>query len=89
MPLRFLVVLVVFALCTSAEAQQAQKIPRIGFLLAPSRSATAEPLDAFRQGLRELGYVNGQNIVIEYRYAEGQFDQLPRSPPNWSGSRLT
>jgi len=59
------------------EAQQAQKIPRIGFLLAPSRSATAEPLDAFRQGLRELGYVNGQNIVIEYRYAEGQFDQLP------------
>ena len=66
-----------FALSVSAEAQQAKKVPRIGFLLAPSRSATAEPLDAFRQGLRELGYVNGQNIVIEYRYAEGQFDQLP------------
>jgi len=65
------------ALGSPAQAQQAQKIPRIGFLLAPSRSATAEPLDAFRQGLRELGYVNGQNIVIEYRYAEGQFDQLP------------
>src|SRR5215468_2163035 len=77
MPLRFLVVLVVFALSVSAEAQQAKKVPSIGFLLAPSRSATAEPLDAFRQGLRELGYVNGQNIVIEYRYAEGQFDQLP------------
>jgi len=60
-----------------AQAQQAGKIPRIGFLLAPARSAVLESLDAFRQGLREIGYVEGQNIVIEYRYAEGKFDRLP------------
>jgi putative ABC transport system substrate-binding protein len=60
-----------------AEVQQAGKIPRIGFLLAPARSAVLESLDAFRQGLREIGYVEGQNIVIEYRYAEGKFDRLP------------
>jgi putative ABC transport system substrate-binding protein len=60
-----------------AQAQQAKKTPRIGVLLAASRSALAERLDAFRQGLRDLGYVEGQNIVIEYRYAEGNFDRLP------------
>jgi ABC-type uncharacterized transport system substrate-binding protein len=67
----------VFAFCPSATAQQPQKIPRIGFLLAPSRSAVAESLDAFREGMRELGYVEGKNIVIEYRYAEGKLDRLP------------
>jgi len=60
-----------------AEAQQPKKVPRIGFLLAPSRSAVSESLDAFRQGLRELGYVEGKNIVIEYRYAEGRLERLP------------
>jgi putative ABC transport system substrate-binding protein len=58
-------------------AQQAKKIPRVGFLLALSRSALSESVDAFHQGLRDLGYVEGQNIVIEERYAEGKFDQLP------------
>jgi putative ABC transport system substrate-binding protein len=60
-----------------AEAQQPKKTPRIGFLLAPSGSAVSESLDAFRQALRDLGYIEGQNIVIEYRYAEGKFDRLP------------
>jgi len=60
----------------SAEAQQLKKVPRIGFLLAPSRSAVSESVEAFREGLRELGYVEGQNIVIEYRSAEGQFERL-------------
>ena len=60
-----------------AEAQQPTKVPRIGFLLAPSRSAVSESLDAFRQGLRELGYVEGQNILIEYRYADGKLERLP------------
>jgi putative tryptophan/tyrosine transport system substrate-binding protein len=72
--------LITFVLVVSGAAVQAQqpaKIPRIGFLLAPSRSALSERVDAFRQGLRELGYVEGQNIVIEYRYAEGKFDRLP------------
>jgi len=60
-----------------AEAQQPKKIPRIGYLTASSLSANAARIEAFRQGLRELGYVEGKNIVIEYRHAEGKFDRLP------------
>ena len=65
-----------FALCFPAEAQQPTKIPRIGYLTGPSLSANAARIEAFRQGLRELGYVEGKNIVIEYRYAEGKLDRL-------------
>ncbi len=61
----------------AADAQQAGKVPRIGFLRATSPSDRPPLLDAFRQGLRELGWVEGQNIVIDYRYAEGRFDRLP------------
>jgi ABC-type uncharacterized transport system substrate-binding protein len=60
-----------------AEAQQPKKVPRIGYLGATSRSINSAPIEAFRQGLSELGYVEGKNIVIEYRYAEGQVDRLP------------
>jgi putative ABC transport system substrate-binding protein len=60
-----------------AQAQQAGKIPRIGYLLGPSLSSLAARIEAFRQGLRELGYVEGKNIVIEYRSAEGEIDRLP------------
>src|SRR5215510_11412453 len=66
-----------YALCSSAEAQQAMKMPRIGFLSATSSSTTAARVEAFRQGLRELGYVEGENIAIEWRYAEGKQDRLP------------
>ena len=66
-----------FALCFPAEAQQPTKIPRIGYLGAASLSANAARIEAFRQGLRELGYVEGKNIVIEWRYAEGKLDRLP------------
>jgi putative tryptophan/tyrosine transport system substrate-binding protein len=66
-----------FALCFFAEAQQPKKVPRIGFLIAPSRSFFSSRADGFRQGLHNLGYVEGKNIVIEYRYAEGKFDPLP------------
>ncbi len=59
-----------------AEAQQPTKIPRIGFLSAVSPSAISTRTESFRQGLRELGYVEGKNIVIEYRYAEGKLDRL-------------
>jgi len=58
----------------AARAQQAEKVPKIGYLAPSSASARAE---VFRQGLRELGYVEGKNIVIEYRFAEGEFDRLP------------
>ncbi len=59
----------------AAEAQQAGKVHRIGYL--SGSSATAHLIEAFRQGLRELGWVEGQNIVIDYRYAEGRLDRLP------------
>ena len=60
-----------------AQAQQPTKIPRIGYLSPTSPSVSPTRIDAFRQGLRELGYVEGKNIIIEYRYAEGKFDRLP------------
>jgi len=59
------------------QAQQAKKIPRIGYLVSGTRSSEAAREDAFRQGLRELGYIDGQNITIEYRYADEKFDRLP------------
>ncbi|MGE5819246.1 MAG: ABC transporter substrate-binding protein [Deltaproteobacteria bacterium] len=65
-----------FALCVCAEVQQqAKKIPRIGVLRTGS---SPDPnVEGFRRGLRELGYVEGQNIAIEYRWAKGKTDQLP------------
>ncbi len=73
-----------FALCTTllapgirAEAQQPAKVPRIGFELDTPASALMARTEAFRQGLRELGYEEGKNIVIEWRFAEGKFDRLP------------
>ena len=63
--------------CSAAEAQQATKVPRIGYLTASSFSAQSARIEAFRQGLRELGYIEGKNIVIEYRSAEAKLDRLP------------
>ena len=60
-----------------AEAQQPGKIHRIGFLVVPTRSFFSTRIETFRQGLRELGYVEGKNVIIEYRYAEGKSDLLP------------
>src|SRR5262245_24790264 len=71
----FVLCAMLFALCHPAEAQQTGKVPRIGYL---SNTATASPLiEAFGQGLREHGYVEGKNIVIEYRYADTRLDRLP------------
>jgi putative ABC transport system substrate-binding protein len=64
------------ALCASAGAQQRAKTPRIGFLIAGSTSGTSSRVEAFRQGLRELGYIEGKNVTIEYRYAAGRVDRL-------------
>src|SRR5262245_13110121 len=73
----WLVTLFLFAAVPFAQAQQPKKVPRIGFLIAVSPSSISERIEAFRQGLRELGYVEGKNIVIEYRSAEGNLDRLP------------
>ena len=64
------------ALSFPAEAQQPTKTPRIGYLAGTHAPAYAGRIEAFRQGLRELGYVEGKNIVIERRYAEGKPDRL-------------
>jgi len=61
----------------SARAQQPAKIPRIGYLSGSSISVLADRIEAFRQGLRELGYVEGKNLVIEWRSAEGKIDRVP------------
>src|SRR5207245_957365 len=67
----------ILTLVTRNEAQQAKKVWRIGFLAATSPSVEAARIEAFRHGMRELGYVEGKNIVIEWRWAEGKFDRLP------------
>ena len=66
-----------FALCASAEAQQTGKIPRIGILEARSPSDRPEVWAQFRQRLRDLAYIEGKNIVLEYRYAGGNNQLLP------------
>src|SRR5437762_1174573 len=68
-----------FALCSSVVAQQSAKIPRIGYLSRRSvpTSATADPnAEAFRKGLRDLGYIEGKTILLEFRYAAGSLDRL-------------
>ena len=60
-----------------AQAQQPGKVPRIGYLTASSLSVNSARIEAFRQGLRELGYIEGKNIVIEWRSSEGKADRLP------------
>jgi putative tryptophan/tyrosine transport system substrate-binding protein len=66
-----------FALSVSAEAQEAKKVFRIGLLVAVNQVSVSSRIDAFRQGLRQLGYIEGKNIVIEFRYADGKLDRLP------------
>jgi putative tryptophan/tyrosine transport system substrate-binding protein len=68
-----------FALCLSAEAQQPTKIPRIGYLSGSSGDASnrGPSVEAFRQGLRDLGYVEGKNILVEYRDVGGKRDRSP------------
>jgi putative tryptophan/tyrosine transport system substrate-binding protein len=70
------VLFLLFALCRPAEAQQPTKIPRIGVLYSGLSGVSAPQLDGLMQGLRELGYADGKNITIEYRFAEGKLDRL-------------
>jgi putative tryptophan/tyrosine transport system substrate-binding protein len=71
----FVLSVAILACTHPAQAQQPKKVPRIGFLATVSPSTISDRVEAFRQGLRELGYVEGKNIVIEYRYAEGKADR--------------
>ena len=71
-----LVATLVLVLGFAAQAQQQPKIPRIGFLTNNSSTGLAAADEAFRQGLRTLGYVEGKSLVIEYRYGEGKVGLL-------------
>ena len=66
------------ALCTPAAAQQPAKVPRIGYLSRTGDSKNPGPqVEGFRQALRDLGYIEGKNILVEYRYTEGKQDSIP------------
>jgi ABC-type uncharacterized transport system substrate-binding protein len=73
--LSIVIAMVLLAVAVIAEVQQPKKVPRIGYLAPGSRSSVS--VEAFQQGLRDLGYIKGQNVVIEYRYAEGMADRVP------------
>jgi putative tryptophan/tyrosine transport system substrate-binding protein len=86
-----LVAVVAFVLGVAAEAQQPGKMTRVGFLdtgPAPTPATSYAPLQAFRQGLDELGYVDGRDVVIETRWAEGRIDQLPALAAELVGLRV-
>ena len=76
--LDFVLCALLFALYSSAQAQQRRTVPKIGVLSsAGSAAAPGAQIEAFRQGLRQLGYIEGNNILVEYRYAQGEQDRMP------------
>jgi ABC-type uncharacterized transport system substrate-binding protein len=77
-----------FALCVSAETQQPKKVPRIGYLSQFDPATESNRIEAVRQALRELGYIEGQNIAFEYRYAEGKLDRLPEFAAELAGLKV-
>jgi putative tryptophan/tyrosine transport system substrate-binding protein len=72
-----LVAVILLTVAVVTEAQQPAKVPRIGYLSSVDRPTDLPRAEGFRRGLRELGYIEGQNIAIEYRYAEGRPDREP------------
>jgi putative ABC transport system substrate-binding protein len=74
---RFALAVLFFVLCISAEAQQTAKTPRIGYVSVRGASSQTPLLEGLRQGLRELGYLEGKNIIIEYRFSDGKRELLP------------
>ena len=75
--LGFALCALLFELCSIAEAQQLTKVPRIGYLSGSPPSSITARTEAFRQGLRDLGYVEGKTIAIEWRFGEGKRDRFP------------
>jgi putative tryptophan/tyrosine transport system substrate-binding protein len=75
--IRFVLCALLLAFNFQAEAQQPAKVPRIGFLGNSTPTLEANLIGPFREGLRDLGYVEGKNIVIEWRWAEGKYDRFP------------
>ena len=79
----------ILALGLSAEAQQPKKIARIGYFFASTPAATARNIEAFRQGMRELGHVEGKTFVLELRYGEARAERFRISRGSWWVSRWT
>ena len=77
LPFIVTITLIVLAAAFTADAQEPPKIYRIGLQVVSPRDLNATRIETFREGLRELGYVEGKNVLIEYRYAEGKLDLLP------------
>ena len=78
-----------FAPFATADAQQPKKVWQIGFLAAGSAQTAHSRIEAFRQGLRAFGYVEGKDIVIEYRNAAGKVERFHAMLSNWFVSRWT
>jgi putative ABC transport system substrate-binding protein len=76
--LSVMLALVILTAPLIAEAHQPKNVPRIGLLITNSRAAESTSIEAFHRGLQALGYVEGQNIIMEYRYADGNLEQLPQ-----------
>jgi hypothetical protein len=83
-----LVAVVLLVLRVIADAQQPKKVPRIGYLSSFEPASDSARAEAIRLALRELGYIEGQNIAFEYRYAEGKRDRFSELAPSWCVSRL-
>lgn len=77
LPFIVTITLIILAAAFTADAQEPPKIYRIGLQVVSPRDLNATRIETFREGLRELGYVEGKNVMIEYRYAEGKLDLLP------------
>src|SRR5438309_2083403 len=75
--IRVVLCALLFALGFPAQAQQPKKIPRIGFVSGGDSNTPDPRVEAFRQGLRDLGYIEGKNILVEYRYAGEKLDRVP------------
>ena len=82
-----LVAVTLLALGVTAEAQQPKKVSRIGYLSTGDAARDSARAQAIRLALRELGHIEGQNIAIEYRYAEGKLDRFLSLWPSWCVSR--
>src|SRR5262252_239112 len=72
----------------AAEAQQAGKVARIGYLLGATREQTSDLVKAFEDGLRDLGYVPGRNVVMESRFADGKLERLPHLAQDLVGLKV-
>jgi putative ABC transport system substrate-binding protein len=75
--LRWILTIIHLVIVPFAPAQQTGKVPRVGFLHSGFYSTSAPFIEVFRHTLRELGYIEGQNLILEYRFAEERFDRLP------------